>query len=77
MPSPVDRSHYPVRKISLADEGRELPSSLTPAQRVAMVWPLTVEAWTFKDGRFDESRLRRDVVRVVRRGRGDGSDLEG
>ena len=69
MDSSVDRSHYPVRKIRLADEGREPPSSLTPAQRVAMVWPLTVEAWTFKDGHFDESRLRRDAVRVVRRGR--------
>lgn len=69
MASPVDRSRYPVRKIGLAEEGREPPSPLTPAERVAMVWPLTVEAWTFKDGRFDESRLRRDAVRVVRRGR--------
>jgi hypothetical protein len=65
----MDRSHYPTRKIRLADEGREPESRLTPAERVALVWPLTVEAWTFKDGRFDESRLRRDVVRVVRRGR--------
>jgi hypothetical protein len=65
----MGRSHYPVRKIRLADEGREPASTLTADQRVALVWPLTVEAWTFKDGRFDESRLRRDVARVVRRAR--------
>lgn len=65
----MDRSHYPVRKLKLSEEGSEPASTLTPAERIALVWPLTVEAWTFKDGRFDESRLRRDVVRVVRRGR--------
>jgi hypothetical protein len=59
-----------VRRTTLAaadevdDEG-----SLTPAQRVEIVWQLTRDAWTFKDGRWDEPRLRRDVGRVIRRGR--------
>ena len=66
----VDRSHYPTRKISLQEEGLEQPlAGLDPGQLVEMVWSLTLEAWTFKDGRSDEPRLRRDVGRVVR-GRG-------
>lgn len=66
----VDRSHYPTRKLTLEDEGRQDDvRRLTPEQRVAMVWQLTAQAWTFKDGRWDEPRLRRDVVRTVRRPR--------
>ncbi len=44
---------------------------LTPAERLGMVWPLTVEAWTWAcRGDFDaESRLPRHIVRVIRRGR--------
>jgi hypothetical protein len=46
----------------------------TPAQRLLMVWPLTVEAWTFMhaanpDTTIDaESRLPRHVVRLRRGG---------
>jgi hypothetical protein len=43
------------------------PDLTTPAERVAMVWQLTREAWTFKDGHWNEPRLRRDVGRVIRR----------
>jgi hypothetical protein len=67
---PVDRSKYPTRKITLQEEGRD--SDLTgrdPGELVNMVEELTRQAWTFKDGHWDEPRLRRDVVRVVRRGR--------
>ena len=58
-----DRSQYRTRKIPLSEEGcgSDLVH-LTPSERVAMVWPLTVQAWTFKDGTWNESRLRRDVV---------------
>lgn len=66
----MDRSHYPTRKLRLQDEGREDDvRRLTPGQRVAMVWQLTAQAWTFKDGHWDEPRLRRDVVCTVRSGR--------
>jgi hypothetical protein len=67
--SPVDRSEYPVRKIRLEDEGKdEDVKALTPAERVGMVWELTLQAWAFKEGRLDEDepRLRRDVVRILR-----------
>ena len=67
--APVDRSNYPTRKIRLEDEGKDDDvKAMTPSQRVAMVWPLTVQAWTFMEGTFVESRLRRDVVRTVRNG---------
>jgi hypothetical protein len=59
-------SPFPVRKTSLDASDRDELMALTPAERVEMVWQLTRDAWTFKDGRWDEPRLRRDVGRVVR-----------
>ena len=65
----MDRNEYPVRKASLHDQGREQDTeALTPGERLAMVWALTVQAWMFREGRIDEPRLRRDVVRVRRGG---------
>ncbi len=66
----MDRRHYPTRKTRLAcsteDPGmRDLPAG----ERMAMVWTLTLQAWAFAEDLRDEPRLRRDVGRVVRRGR--------
>ena len=59
----TDRSGYRVRKLSLGEEGTDSNlARLTPSERVALVSQLTVQAWTFKDGKWDEPRLRRDVV---------------
>ena len=70
MNAPPNRSGYNVRKISLSEEGKHSDlSELTPSERVAMVWQLTAQAWTFKDGTWNEPRLRRDVVRTLRGGR--------
>ena len=64
----MNRSEYPVRRTTLADQGKERDYEfLTPEERLAMVWTLTQQAWLFKEGRWDEPRLRRDVVRLVRR----------
>jgi hypothetical protein len=64
----MDRSHYLVRRSSLSEQGRDADyDALTPEQRLAMVRPLTLQAWMFKTGRLDEPRLRRDVARLVRR----------
>jgi hypothetical protein len=46
--------------------------ALTPAERVAMVWPLTVSAWTMLNAAqgkpFDaESGLQRDHISIQRR----------
>jgi hypothetical protein len=67
----MDRSHYSTRKLRLEDEHGESKLSATPEECVEMVWPLTLQAWEFATwnqpkGEGDESRLRRDVGRVVR-----------
>jgi len=41
-----DRSSWPVRSYALgAEPGDDLSGSTTPAERLAMMWPLTLEAW--------------------------------
>jgi hypothetical protein len=64
--SMVDRSTYPTRKLTLGEPEPDDVAALEPAERLAMVWTLTVQAWAFK-GHEDESGLPRHVVRVVRR----------
>jgi hypothetical protein len=39
--------------------------AMTPAARVALVWEITKNVWAFKEPGWRESRLRRDVVRVI------------
>ena len=62
----VIRADLNTRKRRLAEPEDEPVLRLTPAQRVELVWPLTVQAWAFKTGVLDEPRLRRDSCRVVR-----------
>ena len=65
----MDRASYPTRLLRLHEEGGDADvRSMEASRRLAMVWQLTLEAWTFKEGRFDEPRLRRDVVRLTRAG---------
>ena len=39
----------------------------TPSQRIAMVWQLTLDSWTFMDQKGAKSEFQRHVVRVERR----------
>ena len=66
----MDRSDYPthLRRLGDAEDFSDL-DALTPSARLALVWPLTLQAWQFHTGRADEPRLRRDVGRVTRGGR--------
>ena len=64
-----DRSQYPVRKLSLRDHSSDNAAHLSPSERVALVWTLSLQAWQFKEPTFRESRLRRDIVRTLRGGR--------
>ena len=41
--------------------------SLSPAERMDMMWQLTIDAWAFTGSRAAESRLPRHVVRIHRR----------
>jgi hypothetical protein len=48
----------------------DVPAARTPAENVAMVWPLTLQVWAFTDARFDaQSRLPRHIVCVRKRRR--------
>lgn len=55
-------------EIKLRDNHDDL-SETTPADRFEMVWPLTLNAWSFKEGRFAEPRLQRHLVGIHRRAR--------
>jgi hypothetical protein len=63
----VDRSAWVTRLRRLGDDADdEYLSRLSPGERMQLVWRLTLQAWSFKEGLSGEPRLRRDVVRVVR-----------
>lgn len=65
----VDRSRAVTRLRRLQDDEDAYLDHLTAEERMALVWPITLQAWGFKEGLRDEPRLRRDVIRVVRGGR--------
>jgi hypothetical protein len=50
------------------EQDDEYVRSLTPAERVAMAWSLSLQAWEFA-GSDPERRLQRNVVVVKRRER--------
>jgi hypothetical protein len=45
---------------------REYWESLTPAERLDMMWQLTIDAWSFTGEPIAESRLPRHIVRIHR-----------
>jgi len=63
-----ERSTYAVRKTTLSqqDEDPELANT-TAAERLGMMWQLTLDAWAFTGDPVAESRLPRHLVRVLRR----------
>ena len=63
----VERTPFEIRIRPLADQGKEDDLRNTSvAERVAMVWPLTLDAWTFAGEPVVEPRLPRHVVRLER-----------
>ena len=61
----MDRSR--IVKTTLHDqEDRGFIPNATPAERMAMVWPMTLDAWAFMDPAGAKSEFQRHVVRVQR-----------
>lgn len=59
-----------VRVRKLREQGTETDlENMTPAERLSMVWPLTLDAWSFKGEALAEPQLPRHAVRVLRRER--------
>lgn len=64
----ADRSHVRVRVLRQRDvvEGADV-AGRTPGERLAMMWALARDAWSFKgEPQRAESRLQRHAVRVQR-----------
>jgi hypothetical protein len=63
----MGQSERVLRITKLRDQGKEPDlKNTTPAERIAMMWPLALDAWAMM-GEKVESGMRRDVLRVVRR----------
>jgi hypothetical protein len=58
-----------IRVSNLGDQHRaeiEDLAKTTPAERLEMMWQLTLDAWAFKGEPVAELRLPRHIVRVLR-----------
>ena len=63
----MNRKHYRVRLSSLKEQGQERDLvEKTHAERLEMVWPLTVTAWAFRGESIAQLRLQRHIVRLRR-----------
>lgn len=65
--TPQRRSHEWLGR--LGDREPSPYAAMSVAERIEMVWPITLAAWAFNGEPHDESRLRRDVERLGRRER--------
>jgi hypothetical protein len=63
------RKSWPVRKYRLGEEpSDDLSDSTTPEERLEMMWPLALEAWTLAGKPLpDYERSAAPVLRVLRR----------
>ena len=59
-----------VKKTTLQTQGNDdVIIDATPAERMGMVWQLTLDAWAFLDPESAKSGFQRHIVRVQRGGR--------
>ena len=63
------RSDWPVRKLRLGDEpGDDLSATTTAKERLAMMWPLAVEAWSLTGRPMPDYERQDAPVRRLPRG---------
>ena len=67
----VARPGITLRKYKMGEEPEfdEEVLRMTPGERMALQWEITKSLWMWQSGSDDEPAFRRDVVRVIRRGR--------
>ena len=63
---PTERTIVRVSTLQEQDRSDDLLKT-TPAERLQMMWQITLDAWTFKGEPIAELRLPRHIVRVLRR----------
>ena len=62
------RASTPIRVFRLGEEpGDDLSDRTTPEERIAMMWPLAVDAWTSAGRRLPRYSRDRMPGRIVRR----------
>ena len=60
------RSHWPVRVFSLGNEpSDDLSATTTSEERLAMMWPLAIEAWSLAGRPLPEYERSSTVFRVL------------
>ena len=65
---PEGRASWPVRRYALGDEPHgDLSETTSIADRIAMMWPLALEAWALAGVPVPEGRLQ-DLPSRIRRG---------
>ena len=63
------RASWPVRLVRQDEpDSEDLSSTTTPEERLAMMWPLAVEAWTLAGREIPAYARHEAPVRIVRRG---------
>ncbi|HMJ24277.1 MAG TPA: hypothetical protein VK475_00530 [Pyrinomonadaceae bacterium] len=62
---PIEAKTLRVVTLQEQDKQDDLRST-TPAQRLDMMWQLTLDAWAFKGEPVAEFALQRDIVRLIR-----------
>ena len=63
---PIEITNIRVSTLREQDETDDLLKT-TPAERLQMMWQLTLDAWAFKGEPIAELRLPRHIVRIQRR----------
>jgi hypothetical protein len=65
----ASRRAWPIRKYRLGEKpSDDLSDSTTPAQRLEMMWPLALEAWSLAGGPLPGYARHEAPVRWFRRG---------
>lgn len=62
-----ERSKWPVRKGRMDNPTMEEDDPSTPEERLAMIWPITEQVYTFAGVDVAKSRIPRHLMRLTRR----------
>ena len=64
---PTDRRHWPVRLFTLESQpGNDLSAETTAEERLEMMWPLALEAWSLSSAVLPDYSRPETPVRVER-----------
>lgn len=64
------RRSWPIRKFRLGEEpDDDLSETTTAKERLEMMWPMTVDAWTLAGKKIPDYPREKAPIRVTRRGK--------